>query len=117
MVVASQPPPSPSIPPRRSRAKRGDGERLRREILAAAEQLLVDTGDESALSIRAIAEAVGVTPPSIYLHFADRNELVFAVVEDQFRHLDEMMQKAVEGIDDPLDRITRRGRAYIDFGL
>jgi hypothetical protein len=39
------------------------------------------------------------------------------VVEDQFRHLDEMMQQAVEGIDDPMARITRRGQAYIDFGL
>src|ERR1700730_3150313 len=116
MAAVSRPSPSTDSP-RRSRARRGQGELLHAEILEAAERLLVSTGDESALSIRAIAEAVGVTPPSIYLHFADRNELVFAVVEDQFRHLDEVMQQAVEGIDDPLARITRRGRAYIDFGL
>jgi AcrR family transcriptional regulator len=58
-----------------------------------------------------------VTPPSIYLHFADRNDLIFAVVEDQFGHLHEAMERAVEGIDDPLDRIHRRGLAYIEFGL
>jgi AcrR family transcriptional regulator len=112
------PRPAPSTPSaRRSRARRGDGERLRGEILAAAERILIETGDESALSIRAIAEAVGVTPPSIYLHFADRNELVFAVVEDQFGHLGEVMERAVEGIDDPRVRIERRGHAYIEFGL
>lgn len=111
-------PATPSAPPsRRTRARRGEGRLLRDEILAAAERILIETGDESALSIRAIAKAVGVTPPSIYLHFSDRNELVFAVVEDQFGHLAEAMNRAVEGVEDPLDRIDRRGRAYVEFGL
>jgi AcrR family transcriptional regulator len=109
--------PTSSTALRRSRARRGEGERLREEILEAAERLLIETGDESAVSIRAIADAVGVTPPSIYLHFADRNELIFAVCEVQFGHLDEAMQKAAAGIDDPWERVARRGRAYIDFGL
>jgi AcrR family transcriptional regulator len=69
------------------------------------------------VSIRAVAEAVGVTPPSIYLHFADRNELIFAVCEEQFRHLSEAMQAAAIGISDPWTRIERKGRAYIEFGL
>jgi AcrR family transcriptional regulator len=69
------------------------------------------------VSIRAVAQAVGVTAPSIYLHFADRNDLIFAVVEDQFGHLHEAMERGVEGIDDPVDRIVRRGQAYIEFGL
>jgi AcrR family transcriptional regulator len=102
---------------RRARARRGQGERLRAEILAAAERILVETGDQSALSIRAIADAVGVTPPSIYLHFADRNDLLFAVCEQQFGHLHEAMDKAIEGVSDPWERIARRGRAYIEFGL
>ncbi len=78
---------------------------------------MIETGDQSAVSIRAVADAVGVSPPSIYLHFADRNELIFAVCEEQFRHLDESMQQAVHGVDDPHDRIGARGRAYIQFGL
>jgi AcrR family transcriptional regulator len=111
-------PATPSEPSsHRTRARRGEGRLLRDEILAAAERMLIESGDESALSIRAIAKAVGVTPPSIYLHFADRNELVFAVVEDQFGHLGEAMNRAVEGVEDPLDRISRRGRAYVEFGL
>jgi RND superfamily putative drug exporter len=36
---------------------------LREEILAAATRLLAETGDEEAVSIRAVAEAVGVTRP------------------------------------------------------
>ncbi|MDQ6948886.1 MAG: TetR/AcrR family transcriptional regulator [Actinomycetota bacterium] len=87
------------------------------EILEAAERLLIDSGDEAAVSIRAVAQAVGVTPPSIYLHFADRNELIFAVCEEQFRHLDEAMEQAVVGVADPWERVERRGRAYVEFGL
>jgi AcrR family transcriptional regulator len=102
---------------RRVRARRGEGDRLRADILAAAERLLIESGDQSALSIRAIADAVGVTPPSIYLHFADRNELIIAVCEDQFSHIGEAMEKAVEGVSDPWERIALRGRAYVEFGL
>lgn len=69
------------------------------------------------MSIRAVAQAVGVTPPSIYLHFADRNELIFEVCEVQFRHLDDAMEHAVVGVADPWERIVLRGRAYVNFGL
>lgn len=104
-------------PSRRARARRGEGDRLRDEILAAAEALLIATGDESALSIRAIAAAVGVTPPSIYLHFADRAELVFAVCERHWLQLDEAMEAAASGEADPVERIRRRGEAYLRFGI
>src|SRR5579862_9555600 len=104
-------------PVRRSRSRRGQGDQLRDEILAAAERILIDTNDESALSIRAIASAVGVTPPSIYLHFADRNDLVFAVCERQAEQVDRVMEEAAEAGTDPWDRIRCRGHAYMRWGL
>ena len=103
--------------PRRSRARRGEGDKLREEILDAAERLLIQTGDEDAVSIRAVAEAVGVTPPSIYLHFSDKAELIFAVCEKHFAELDRVSQEAAAGIDDPVQALMMRGRAYIRFGL
>jgi AcrR family transcriptional regulator len=103
--------------PRRARARRGEGQRLREEILAAATRLLAETGNEEAVSIRAVAEAVGVTPPSIYLHFADKTELIFAVCEEQFRKLDAEMAVAEAGVDDPVEALRRRGQAYVRFGL
>ena len=101
----------------RRRAKRGQGELLRAEILAAAEQLLITTGDQGAVSIRAIADAAGVTPPSIYLHFADKSELLAAVCEARFADFERYMQDAVCGIDDPLEALWAMGRAYVRFGL
>jgi len=104
-------------PPRRNRSPRGQGDQLREEILAAAEEILIRTNDQSALSIRAIAAAVGVTPPSIYLHFADRTDLVFEVCGRHAEQLEQAMAEAAEGIEDPWERIRRRGYAYLRWGL
>ncbi len=101
---------------RRRRALRGEGDRLREEILQAAEELLVAAGNPSAVSIRAVASAVGVTPPSIYLHFADKDELIWAVCDRQFTELATRMRAAAQG-QDPLGALTAMGRAYIQFGL
>jgi AcrR family transcriptional regulator len=103
--------------PRRSRARRGEGERLREEILAAAEQLLVETGSEEAVSIRAVAAAVGVTPPSIYRHFEDKNHLIFEVCAQQMARLGEVLRAAVGDEDDPLAALALMGEAYVRFGV
>lgn len=71
----------------RSRSARGQGERLRDELLDATEELLAEHGDERAVSIRAITQRVGVTPPSLYLHFEDKEALVKAVVARCFTAL------------------------------
>lgn len=101
----------------RTRARRGDGDLLREEILHAATQLLVETGSEDAVSIRAIADSVGVSPPSIYLHFPDKETLVFAVCERQFESLDAFLEAEGAQASDPLDELARRGAAYVRFGL
>lgn len=68
------------------------------------------------MSIRAIADAVGVTPPSIYLHFADKDELVFAVCQMEFAKLGQRMTEAGRDVEDPVQALRNRGRAYIAFG-
>ena len=101
----------------RPRARRGEGERLRQEILDGAARLLRESGDEEAVSIRAVAEAVGVTPPSIYMHFADKGALMRAVCSDQFTVLHDYLEAAVEGVDDPDEQLRQRGKAYVRFGV
>ncbi|MBV8162080.1 MAG: TetR/AcrR family transcriptional regulator [Acidimicrobiia bacterium] len=108
---------SPVAPAGRTRARRGEGELLHSEILDAAERLLIESGNEEAVSIRRIAEAVGVTPPSIYLHFADKDELLLAVCERQFAELDRVTEAAVVGVEDPVEELFQRGKAYVRFGL
>jgi AcrR family transcriptional regulator len=103
--------------PRRTRARRGEGERLRGQILEAAERLLVEAGDEQAVTIRDVAEAVGVTPPSVYLHFADKDELLFAISERNVAELDRVTEEAAAGSNDMLQSLALRGRAYVRFGV
>ena len=101
----------------RTRARKGEGELLREEILEAAERLLLETGSEDAVSIRAVADATGVTPPSIYRHFTDKQHLLFEVCSRQLDRLDEVIEAACDGIDDPLLAMQARGRAYVRFGV
>jgi len=104
-------------PRRRPRARKGDGDLLRDEILEAAEDLLITTGSEEAVSIRAVARATGVTPPSIYRHFEDKAHLLFEVCARHFARHDEALEAATAGIDDPVEALHAMGRAYVQFGI
>ncbi|WP_019970955.1 TetR/AcrR family transcriptional regulator [Mycobacterium sp. 141] len=101
-------------PLRRRRAPRGSGEQLRDEIIDAATELLLETGQAKAVSIRLVAERVGVTPPSIYLHFADKDALLDAVCARYFEKLDEQMQLVA---DQPssIEVLRAQGLAYVRF--
>jgi len=101
----------------RRRARRGEGERLREEILAAARELLAETNDADAVSVRAVAERDGVSTPSIYLHFADKAALMDAVCEAVFADLDRVMEEAAATTDDPFDGLRLRGLVYARFAL
>ncbi|MGC5247576.1 TetR/AcrR family transcriptional regulator [Gordonia sp. DT219] len=106
-----------SIQRRRTRSPRGSGELLADEIIDAATDLLLDEKEAAAVSIRAVATRVGVTPPSIYLHFADKDALLDAVCARYFGQLDEQMARAEAGLDDPLERALSLGMSYIRFAL
>jgi AcrR family transcriptional regulator len=90
---------------------------LRADLLAATERLMIETGSAEAVSIRAIADAVGVTPPAIYLHFPDKDSLILAVCERHFEAFDLVIEDAGRSTDDPVESLRRRGSAYVRFGL
>ncbi|MCV7057028.1 TetR/AcrR family transcriptional regulator [Mycolicibacterium gilvum] len=102
---------------RRRRAPRGAGEHLRDEILDAATELLLESGDEKAVSVRSVAERVGVTPPSLYLHFADKNALLDAVCGRYFEKLDEQMQAVAAACPSTIEVLRAQGLAYVRFAL
>ena len=76
-------PPAQAAPPAaRRRNRRGEGDRLREEIITAASQMIGEAGDDSALTLRGVARRVGIAAPSIYRHFTDVDELKMAVVSE-----------------------------------
>ena len=88
MSIAS----SSSAPPRR-RNRRGEGSRLRDEVIDAAMRIL-DKAPATELSLRLIAREVGVAAPSVYKHFADARALMAEIVRDCWSQLGGEMSDA-----------------------
>ncbi|MFD8495557.1 TetR/AcrR family transcriptional regulator [Amycolatopsis sp. NPDC059657] len=102
---------------KRVRARRGDGALLRDDLLRVAEELLIATGSEEGVTVRAVAQSAGVTAPSVYRHFADKEALVEAVCLRVWTELTERMCATAEDSTDPFDRLSRAARVYLGFAL
>ena len=79
--------------------------------------LLRETGSEESVSLRAVAQRVGVSVPSIYLHFADKQALLDAVCGEVFEALHVALKEASADAADPWDGLRRQGVAYVHFAL
>jgi AcrR family transcriptional regulator len=100
----------------RARNRRGEGARLREEIVAGAVALLDETGDETAVTLRAVARRVGISAPSIYRHFADQPSIMLAVVQQAFAELDAELRRAFDTAgEDPRDRLFAVATGYLEF--
>jgi AcrR family transcriptional regulator len=105
----------------RARNARGEGERLRDEIIAAAIEVLSAIGAEDPFSLRAVAKQAGIAAPSVYIHFADRNALLLAVLEKLFREQVAIRaaaeEEAARAGGGPWERLLARSVATVEFGL
>jgi AcrR family transcriptional regulator len=100
----------------RRRNPRGQGERLRDDIIEAASRLLADPA-APPLTLRAVAREVGVAATSVYLHFADIDSLILAVAARGFGELDRLQDEARETSPDPRQQVRAGCLAYCEFGL
>jgi AcrR family transcriptional regulator len=100
----------------RQRNRRGQGERLRDDIIEAASGLLADPASPP-LTLRAVARAVGVAATSVYLHFTDIQSLVLAVADRRFGELVQMLDGALDAEVAPRERVLAGCLAYCEFGL
>ncbi len=83
-----------------------------REIVTAARELLEHEGPE-ALSMRRVAQSLGIRAPSIYKHLPDKDALEAAIISTGFEEQAALFEAAIERSDDPLGALAR---AYRDFG-
>jgi AcrR family transcriptional regulator len=103
---------------KRQRLARGSGHELRGQILRVAMDILADVGDTDALTMRAVASAAGVSAPSVYRHFPDKQSLVRELLTSGFAEFEQALRTATtDAGDNPLDRATAMTRAYIRAGL
>ena len=97
---------------------RGQGGRLREELLQAATRLLERDGRDAVLTLRAVAREAGVAAPSVYPHFPDLDALVLAVIEEHLRALGVSVRRAAARAgDDPVARVRAAAHAYVRWGL
>ena len=92
-------------------------EQLRTAILEAARELFVRHGYES-FSMRKLAEKLGCSHGTIYLHFKNKQQLFDFLVEDSFAQLSralERLQHQKPGAD-PVCLLKEAGRIYVNFG-
>lgn len=102
----------------RRRRRRGTGNELREVVLRVATDLLAQLGNVDALTMRAVATAAGVTPPSVYRHFPDKATLVAAVITERFDEFTSLLRAAASSAgEQPLPRLEAMARAYVHFGL
>jgi AcrR family transcriptional regulator len=80
--------------------------------------MLDESGDPATVTIRGVAAAVGVVPNAVYLHFANRQALLVALVADRFAAFGDHIRTATNAAgNDPLERVKAGHRAYIEFAL
>jgi AcrR family transcriptional regulator len=92
-------------------------EELRVEIQEAARAIFVRDGYES-FSMRKLAAAVGYSPAAIYLYFENKQALFRVLVEGSFERLHESLQEiSAEPSSDPVERLKRGLRVYVDWGV
>ncbi|MEV6634331.1 TetR/AcrR family transcriptional regulator [Actinoplanes sp. NPDC051470] len=100
----------------RTRNRRGEGARLRDEIVGAAVDLLDETGDQSAITLRSVARRVGIAAPSIYRHFPDQPAIMLAVVQQALTELEGELRAAMAAAgDDPRRQLYAVSHAYLGF--
>ena len=94
-----------TVKPRRTTYRHGN---LKSAALKAATRLVAAAGHEQ-LSLREVAEAVGVAHRSLYNHFADREALLDAVATEAYTRLAAILVKA----ETPQDYTAK----YVRFAL
>lgn len=103
--------------PVRARNRRGEGGRLRDDLIGAARSLLAAANAESDLSIRKVTQAVGVTPQAFYLQFATLDELLFAAYSAEFAGLRSALEDAAAGLDPGETALRAMCDAYVAYAV
>lgn len=89
---------------------------LRNEILDAAREMFAAEGYQN-VSMRKIADKIGYSATTIYLHFKDKNDLLNQICEETFIRLAQNINAIYHLSDNPLEKLRSGMREYIYFGL
>ncbi|WP_448952210.1 TetR/AcrR family transcriptional regulator [Labrys neptuniae] len=89
-----------------------DGSKTAEAIRAAGLRLIFERGYEG-MSLRDLAQIVGIQPGSLYNHITTKQALLFEFLVEHMTRLTDALDIALVGVEDPLARLD----AFIEFHL
>ena len=92
----------------------GRREKTRRRLLAAADELFYADGIR-ATGVDAVADRAGVTKMTLYAHFASKDELVAAYLEERDRRWRALLEGMLGAYADPQDKLLAVFDAYKEW--
>ncbi|AKF93957.1 TetR/AcrR family transcriptional regulator [Brevibacillus laterosporus] len=101
-------------------ARRAVAKELSREQIVKVARELFATQGYRAVSMRSIAQKLGYSHGSLYYHFKEKAELFNAIVQEDYRTLQEQMKKSMEQTDtasQPQHKLESLMETFIHFGL
>ena len=104
--------------PKRQRNQRGEGARLREEVIEAAMRLL-DRAPATTLSLRMVAREAGVAAPSLYRQFPDADTMMREIIAECWRQVGVAMLEEADAIADrpPLQRLQAQMGAFVRYAM
>ena len=89
--------------------------RMTKDRIFSAAKVVVDREGIANLTIRKVAARAGVSPMALYRHFADKDALLSALVEDGLAAW-EMVVRSLNS-QDPMEWLVELGEAFMEFAL
>jgi AcrR family transcriptional regulator len=108
----------PTPETKRKRNARGEGTRLKVELIEAAMRVLDDAPDTS-LSLRMVARAAGIAAPSVYRQFADARSMMTEIVQECWLRMAYAMEEAARELaqTSALVRLKARMRGFVLYAM
>ena len=100
------------------RLRRRDKEQqARRQLLLAVARRLLRKGGAQAVTMRAVADEVGVSTTVVYGFFSDKAALISQAVDGDLKRFARHLQQAVNEACSAADALQRVAQAYVAFGM
>jgi len=84
----------------------------RKELVAIAARLFCNQGYEST-TVRMLADAMGIKSGSLFHHFNDKQEILYAVIESGMLHAMEIARQTLAKAQTPKERLYALARAHL----
>ncbi len=101
--------------PRLSR-KNEEVEKVRDSILDNALEIINSEGYDS-LTMRRLGDSLGCSAKTIYNYYCSKEEIYLRVLTRGFEKINGIVDRSLEGITDPVEKLRVMSKVYIQFGL